>query len=108
MFATKRMLLLNRNARVQSEVGTPLEMVGRFQGEAGFNAVNGVLAAKTPNYRLLVAEVKGKWSRQEQGWQFQHLVLIKPAEMQPATIAPRAGTKIRPEGFIDGQSIKIV
>ncbi len=89
-------------------MGAPLNMVGRFQGKAGFNAVDGVLAARTPLHPLVVVELAGRWSRPLQGWQFSKLHVIEPAA--PGAKAPTTPDTDppRPDGFIDGGRIKVV
>lgn len=106
-FAQAAIATLNSSARVRARVGSPLTMVGRFQGKAGFNAVDGVLAAKTPLHPLVVVELTAKWSRPLQGWQFSKLHLVEPAHGRaPANTA--TPDTMRPDGFVDGARIKVV
>ena len=108
-FAQAAIATLNASARVRARVGSPISMVGRFQGKAGFNAVDGVLAAKTPLHPLLVVELAGKWSRPLQGWQVSKLHLVEPAKAgAPAPSPSRDPPVTRPDGFADGAVTKVV
>lgn len=98
---------VNASAAVRAAVGHPLAMVGRFQGTAGFNAVDGVLAARSPAHPLLVVEVAGSWSRPAQGWAFSTLRVIAPAAAGAGGTPPPPGAP-RPDGFRDGAVTRVV
>ena len=107
-FTRAALATLNASAPVRAAVGSPLHMVGRFQGKAGFNAVEGVLAARSPQYPMLVVDLTGRFDRQHQDWRFDKLQLVLPAP--PGTPEPpfEEGDPIRPTGFVDGAVVKVV
>lgn len=105
-FTRAAIATLNASAAVRAKVGAPVSMVGRFQGKAGFNTVDGVLAARTPSHPLLVVELTGRFARAHQDWQFSKLHLVLPAP--PGTAAGPDPPGIRPDGFQDGEVVKLV
>lgn len=70
--------VLQAEPRLAARLGSPLRMVGEFEGRASTNLVDGVYAIKGPDKHMALVSLQGEWTKAAGAWEWDRMHVVLP------------------------------